>query len=202
MTAQQAFIEALVSRQRAPELADVDDLFGFLIGSWSLEAVIHGPNGETRSSRGEVHASWVLEGRAIQDLFIFPRREDRAAGLPSRGDRYATTLRTYDRTLDAWRVRFINPAAEETNAELVARRRGPGIEMEGELADGTPIRWRYVSVTPGSFHYTAEKLGSDGESWVLYLELLGTRQAERDHDDARRQAEKARGLRGRKRSAR
>lgn len=43
MTTQQAFVEALVSRQRAPELADVNDLFGFLVGNWSLEAVIHRP---------------------------------------------------------------------------------------------------------------------------------------------------------------
>jgi hypothetical protein len=116
----------------------------------------------------------VLEGRAIQDLFIFPRRADRSTGLPARGDRYATTVRTFDRTLGAWRVNFINPADNETSAQLVARRCGPDILMEGKLSDSTPIRWRYESITPTSFHYTAEKLHSDG-SWQLYLELFGNR---------------------------
>ena len=176
MTSPQPFLDALVSTQRAPELADVDDMFGFLIGSWDLEAVLHDPDGKTRKSSGELHVAWVLEGRAIQDLFIFPRRADRAAGVPAKGDRYATTIRTYDRTRDAWRVEFINPAADETSARLIARRNGQGITMEGELAGGTPIRWRYLSVTPTSFHYSAEKRTDDGQRWTLYLELFGTRQ--------------------------
>ncbi len=175
MTAPKSFLDALVSSQRAPELADADDIFGFLIGSWDIEAVLYDPNGRTQRSNGEIHASWVLEGRAIQDLFIFPRRADRASGVPAQGDRYATTIRTYDRTLQAWRVTFINPAADETSAQLIARRRGQGIEMEGQLSCGTRIRWRYESVTPTSFQYGAEKLGGDGKSWQLYLELFGKR---------------------------
>ncbi|HME30037.1 MAG TPA: hypothetical protein VKE53_09285 [Pseudolabrys sp.] len=175
MTTPQGFLDALVSSQRSPELAAVDDIFGFLIGSWDLTAVLYDAEGRTQRSRGEIHASWVLEGRAIQDLFIFPRRADRASAVPARGDRYATTIRTYDRMLNAWRVNFINPAADETSAQLIARRHGQGIEMEGKLSGGTPIRWRYASITPTSFHYSAEKHGSDGKSWQLYLELFGKR---------------------------
>ena len=102
-------------------------------------------------NKGEVHASWVLEGRAIQDLFIFPGRADRHTRLPAQGDRYATTIRTYDRGLKAWRVNIINPATYETSANLIARRQGDGIEMEGRLDDETPIRWRYEKITPTSF---------------------------------------------------
>jgi hypothetical protein len=107
MTTPQGFLDALVSSQCSPELADADDIFGFLIGSWELEAVLYDANGQTQRSRGELHVSWVLEGRAIQDLFIFPSRVDRASGVPAQGDRYATTIRTYDRTLKAWRVSSI-----------------------------------------------------------------------------------------------
>jgi len=116
-----------------------------------------------------------LEGRAIQDLFIFPRRSDRSSSPPIEGDRYSTTIRTYDRKLKAWRVVFINPAAEETSAQLIGRRKGDGIEMEGELSAGTPIRWRYMTVTPTSFHFTAEKVKPDGKTWQLYLELFGSK---------------------------
>jgi hypothetical protein len=85
MTISQGFLDALVSPRRSPELSDADDIFGFLIGSWDLEAVLYDPKGQTQRSRGELHASWMLEGRAIQDLFIFPRRADRAAsGVPAR----------------------------------------------------------------------------------------------------------------------
>jgi len=174
MTIQQAFVDALVSPGPAPELADAGGLFGFLIGSWDLDAVLYDSQGQTQRSKGEFHGSWVLEGRAMQDLFIFPRRADRKTGIATQGDRYGTTLRTYDRTLQAWRVIFINPAAPETSAQLIARRKGEGIEMEGKLSDGTPIRWRYATIQPTSFHYIAERQRPDG-NWQLYLELLGTK---------------------------
>ena len=174
MTTPRAFLDALPSSRPAPELADVDDVFGFLIGSWDVDAVLYDAEGRTRKVAGEVHASWVLEGRAIQDLFIFPRRADRASETRAAGDRYGTSIRTYDRTRKAWRVNFINPAAEETSAHLVARRNGEQIEMEGKLADGTPIRWRYVTFSPTSFHYTAEMRRGD-DAWQLYLELFGQR---------------------------
>ena len=156
------FVDALVSSQRSPDLADADDLFDFMIGHWDIDAVLYGPDGQTQRSTGEVIASWVLEGRAMQDLFIF-------------ASRYGTTIRTYDRALRAWRLRFINPMADETSAELIARREGQTIEMEGKLSDGTPIRWHIHSITPTSYHYSAEKLGSDGRTWQLYLELFGKR---------------------------
>lgn len=159
-----SFTDALVSPERAPELAGADDIFGFLIGNWDVDVVLYGPDGGTQRSRGQVLSSWVLQGRAIQDLFIYPTR-------------YGTTIRTYDASLHAWRVVFINPAAPETNAELIARRHGQDIALEGKLSNGTPVRWRYVSITPTSFHYSAEKVGGDGRSWQRYLELFGKRRA-------------------------
>lgn len=169
------FVEALVASRRSPSIADADDLFGFLLGSWDLNAVLYDASGHATSSRGELHVAWVLEGRAIQDLFIFPRRADRVSGVPAHGDRYATTLRTLDREQQAWRVAFINPADPETSAQLLARRRGHDIVMEGQLANGTAIRWRYQAITSISFHYSAENL-SEG-AWHLYLELFGKRAA-------------------------
>ena len=175
MAIPQAFLDALPSADRAPEISEEDDIFGFLIGSWEIDAVLYAAGGGQQKSKGEVHATWVLEGRAIQDLFSFPRRVDRASGVPAHGDRYATTIRTFDRVLRAWRVDFINPADSETSAQLFARREGGDILMEGKLRNGMPIRWGYQRVTPTSFHYTAERLRSEGESWELYLELFGSR---------------------------
>jgi hypothetical protein len=175
MRSRNAFLDALASPRRSPELDEVDDVFGFLIGSWDIDAILHGPDGQARRTQGEIHATWVLEGRAIQDLFIFPRPADRTSGAPGPADRYATTIRTYDRRHGAWRIVFINPAAVETNAELLARRDGQCIAMEGKLADGTSIRWRYEDVTARSFHYSAHRLDGVGRTWTLYLEIFGRR---------------------------
>jgi len=41
MTFLTGFLEALPFSQKAPELADVDDIFGWLVGSWEMDAVLH-----------------------------------------------------------------------------------------------------------------------------------------------------------------
>jgi hypothetical protein len=95
MAIPQSFLDALPSSRRTPDIAEADDIFGFLIGSWEIDAVLYNADGQRQTSKGEVHATWVLEGRAIQDLFIFPRRADRSSGIPARGNRYATTIRNF-----------------------------------------------------------------------------------------------------------
>lgn len=176
MAAQSAFVNALIAAQAAPEWSGDENIFGFLIGSRKLDAILYDGRGGQRKTRGELHASWVLEGRAIQDLFIYSRRGERSGEKPAAGDRYATTIRTYDPARRAWRIDFINPADEQTSAQLLARKRGEVIVIEGKLSGGTPIRWGYDAITSNSFHYTAQKQDAKG-SWQLYLELFGRQAA-------------------------
>jgi hypothetical protein len=132
-----------------------------------------GGSGSRRACR------WESFQECLQDLFIFPRRADRNSGRPTECDRYGTTIKTYDSKLRTWCATFINPASPDTNAQLTARLVGNNIEMEGKLADGTPVRWRYQDINPTSFRYTAGRLQSDGKSWQLYLELFGKRSRSR-----------------------
>jgi hypothetical protein len=105
MSVPQEFLNALPSPGRAPELAEADDIFGWMIGSWEVDAILHDRNGQTHETKGEVHASWVLEGRAIQDLFIFPPRADRNSGRPAEGvDRGATFRVRSDRKLSLYQL--------------------------------------------------------------------------------------------------
>ena len=75
-----AFAEALVAADPAPEIPEADDLYGWLVGSWELAVDCYvAVNLTGHGLHGEVHFSWVLEGRAIQDTWIMPRRIDRTA---------------------------------------------------------------------------------------------------------------------------
>ena len=171
----EAFATALISATPSPELARETHLFDFLIGDWDLNARVHDDCGNVNSSQGELLSSWVLEGRAIQDLFIFPRRIDRQTRRPSPGDRYGTTVRVYDHSRQSWRVYWINPADEKTSGELRAHPDGSDVMLTGVLWDGTEVRWFYRDITATSFRYRAEKLAPD-RRWQLYLELDGQRQ--------------------------
>lgn len=47
-------------------------LYAWLIGRWTMDAVVHRDDGTEHKGPGEIHFRWVLEGRAIQDVWILP----------------------------------------------------------------------------------------------------------------------------------
>ena len=73
------------------------DLYGWLIGSWALDVTRFLPDGSTRKRPGEWHFGWVLEGRAIQDVWVVPPRgAQRSGDAAANINVYGTTLRVYD----------------------------------------------------------------------------------------------------------
>ena len=103
------FVEILAPTSRSPDINPEDDLYGFLIGSWELDLVAYPDDGNVTHSTGEAHFAWVLDGRAIQDVFINPQRSDRTPDSPKFGNWYGTTFRYFDPTIRAWRVFWFNP---------------------------------------------------------------------------------------------
>jgi hypothetical protein len=67
-----SFIDALRTDHPAQDRADKMSLYGWLIGDWAMQAVIYADDGTQHTGRGEIHFGWVLEGRAIQDVWILP----------------------------------------------------------------------------------------------------------------------------------
>jgi hypothetical protein len=167
------FLTTLLSMHRSPEIPPEDDLYGQLLGSWDLDVVSHDDDGKTRRSLGEVHVSRVLEGRAVQDVFINPRRSDRAPAMAAFANWFGTTLRIYDPVIRAWRVWWFNPY-DGVRAELVGRLEGNDIVQEGTFPDGTAIRWTFSEITPVSFLWRGERLEPD-KSWRLQVEMRGRR---------------------------
>jgi len=168
------FASALVATDRSPEIPQQADAYGWLIGSWDLDVFDYDANGNVQRSRGEVHFDWVLEGRAVQDVWIMPPRVERAAKLDRRHNRYGTTLRVWDSAMQAWRVTWINPVTG-CRDELIGRRSGQDIVQVGTHADGTPIRWIFTEITPDSFRWTGEALEPDGKTWRFEDEFRAKR---------------------------
>ena len=125
--------------------------------------------------KGEAHFAWVLEGRAVQDVWIMPRRSDRGGTYEHGVNSYGTTLRLWDAALQAWRVTWLNPA-QGARAELIGRRVGSDIVQIGHHADGTPIRWMFTDITKDSFRWTGEALDTDGKTWKLQGDFRARRQ--------------------------
>jgi hypothetical protein len=168
------FHAALAAPARSPEIPEADDLYGWLIGSWQLEVFDYPAPGNLRRGKGEVHFGWILEGRAVQDVWIIPPRSIRTPDLGKAGNRYGTTLRVWDPAIRAWRVTWINPVSGARN-ELIGRRSGKDIVQVGTDPDGIPIRWIFTDVTPDSFRWTGEALQPDGRTWKLEVEFHARR---------------------------
>ena len=168
------FPQALAAPGRSPEIPESADLYGWFVGSWELDVRVYWVDVSARHLKGEVHASRVLEGRAVQDVWIMPRRSERTSEIDKMCNMYGTTLRVWDPAIQAWRVTWVNPVTGRRN-ELIARWHGKDIVQIGTNIDGTPIRWIFSEITPDSFRWTGESLQADGTSWKLEGEFYGQR---------------------------
>jgi hypothetical protein len=127
--------------------------------------------GTLGTGNGEIHAGWVLEGRAVQDVWIFPR-----PGTPvTDGQEYGTTIRFFDRARGDWRSIWISPVNHVVR-EFRVHADGDEIFLEARTARGLPQRWIFSAVTPSSFHWRNIVSPDDGRSWRL-LEDVSARRA-------------------------
>jgi len=166
--------KVLIAEGRSPEIPEEMDAYGWLIGSWGLDVIGYDDESNVIRSTGEAHFAWVLEGRAVQDVFINPRRSDRGPGSPKFANWFGTTIRIYDPSIQAWRVSWFNPH-DGFRAELIGRRRGKEIVQEGQFPDGTPIRWTFSEITENSYYWRGERLEPGGKTWRLQVEFRGKR---------------------------
>ena len=108
--ANSGFMRALHSAAPAPDRAKQLELYGWLIGDWTMTTIKHLDDGTVQNGAGEIHFGWVLEGRAIQDVWIVPPRgELRHGDAAANFNSYGTTLRVYDPDIDAWRIQWTDP---------------------------------------------------------------------------------------------
>jgi hypothetical protein len=172
---QLGFHPVLSASGRAADIPDDADVYGFLVGSWALDVRRYAGVDVSRDGlRAEVHAAWVLDGRAIQDVWIMPERSARQPGLSPRQNMYGTTLRLWDSTLNAWRISWSNPAANHYQQQI-GRRVGADIVQLGTRPDGTATRWRFIEISADAFHWLGEALQPDGSTWALEGEFVARR---------------------------
>ena len=166
---------ALVAAGRSSEIPESEDVYGWLIGSWDLD-VLHYRGAATSdlNLKGEAHFGWVLEGRAIQDVWIMPGLSDRTADTDKSSNMYGTTLRVWDPQIKAWRITWINPVRGHYETQI-GRWSGTDIVQIGARPDGTPTRWMYREIARDSFHWTGESLMPDGKTWKLESEFRARR---------------------------
>ncbi|HWA10410.1 hypothetical protein [Fulvimonas soli] len=161
------FSDALLACGPSPELpASAAAVYGWLVGDWAVDVTDVRPDGSRHTSTGEWHFAWVLEGRAIQDVWIAPVRAQRRGSVPREHNRYGSSLRYYDDSIKAWRVVWINPVSHD-QTELVARKVGDSVVQQSSDPDGTFTRWTFTDIKPASFTWLSEYSSDGGRTWQL-----------------------------------
>jgi hypothetical protein len=160
--APKTLLDALHAEHSAHDRADQMKLYGWLIGNWTMDAIIHLDDGTEHRGNGQIHFGWVLEGRALQDVWILP------------GVFYGTTLRVYDPGLDAWHILWSDPL-RQYYARQIGRARGKDIVQEGSNNEGAAVRWSFTDITRDSFRWLGERSRDGGVTWQLQSEFLARR---------------------------
>jgi hypothetical protein len=174
-----SFADALVSPP--PPSGPAADLYIALIGSWSVDVTDYNDDGSVHRDTGEWHFSRILEGRAVQDVWISPPRAARGPShVPGAFDRFGTSIRTPLADGETWRVIWLNPV-RHVEVHLIGRRVGDHIIQEGDQPDGSRLRWTFDELDDHHFHWLGERSSDGGQTWRTIQEMVGRRMPAEGH---------------------
>jgi hypothetical protein len=142
--------------------------FDNFVGSWQTRYSFIQADGSRLHSTGQLLVAWVLDGRALQDLWI---------GIPpGQSTRWiGTTLRFYDTARKTWRVTWISPFARAVTM-LEGGKEDQRIVLRGDSPQGK-LRWSFDDITADRFVWRGELSDDDGATWRLREEHTMLRKA-------------------------
>ena len=169
-----SLLETLHADGPAPDRASQMMLYGQFVGSWDGTLKYLDAEGICRETTAEVHFGWVLEGRAIQDVWIAPSRQGRKDG--ERLLMHGSTFRVYDPQNDLWHITWIDPV-KQANDRMTGRKIGDEIIQEYRTDEGKRCQWMFTEITLNSFHWINRESANDGASWNVRGEFFLKRSA-------------------------
>jgi hypothetical protein len=94
-----------------------------------------------------------IGGQGVQDVWIVPRRADRAA----RSDlyEYGTSLRFFDEKIGAWQSTWIGPMHGVVRT-FIARRIGDQVMLETSEGEAPRMRWSFSDIHTSTFSWRNE----------------------------------------------
>ena len=158
------FVRALMSAEKNNMIPEEDDWYAPLIGDWKFD--YHEPDG--RHLKGEWYFRRVLEGMAIEDIFICPSRDTKDTD-PQPDAEYGVAVRMYHPKEHCYDMTYIC-TKYTTRLEI---RKEQGKIVCTRLDDATN-KWVFSEITEMTFHWQNVTVLDRGE-WRTNCEVFAQR---------------------------
>jgi hypothetical protein len=156
----QAMVKGLGASGPHSSLGDEAQVWDRFIGTWDCEYTFFLDDGSRRQSRGEIEFGWILDGRAVQDIWItYPNEAGKERGI-------GTTVRFFDSKSKTWRIVFVGPRYNAL-VTLQGSAEGDRIVLRGVDDKGAMLRWSFNDLKGDSFIWRGEKSRDGGKTWKL-----------------------------------
>ncbi len=147
-----------------PSLGDQAEVVGRLVGTWDVEYNTFAKDGKVTRRTGEFIVGWVMDGRALQILWIVNpsgTRKDREV---------YTNVHWLDPKSKAWRSAFVDPEHGS-----VARFTGGPVGQDRFVLEtqdfGSELsRWSANDIRPDSLVWRDDASSDGGKTWRLQAE--------------------------------
>jgi hypothetical protein len=156
----QEMVSVLAAARPHPSLGDQAWVWDRFVGTWDCDFGFHLDDGSVRRAAGELTFGWVMDGRAIQDIWIsYPKDGSKERNI-------GTSIRFFDDNSKTWRVVFVSPAY---GALLTVQGgvEGNRIVLRGTDDEGAALRWSFNDIQADSFVWRGEKSRDRGKTWRL-----------------------------------
>jgi hypothetical protein len=141
-------------------LGEEAKVFDRFVGTWDADYSFRPGDGSVKHAAGEVIFGWILDGHALQDIFLsYPK----GAGEERK---MITGIRFFDTKSRKWRVTVFAPTFNAI-INVEGGKEGDRIILRGRDVDGSPIRWSFNDITDDSFTWRGEKSRDGGKTWRL-----------------------------------
>jgi hypothetical protein len=149
-------------------LGDKLRLFGQFVDDWECEEwAVNADGSKQIPNQCEWHWSWILDGRAVQDVWIVHPNGGKPDAPPVE---HGTTIRVYDPKIDAWHCFWIGPVKNNFVA-LTAKQIGKEIVLETGNDQGRVGQWIFSDITRDAFHWRGQGSSDGGKTWHVLQEM-------------------------------
>lgn len=154
-------ITALRATGPHPSLGDQAQVFGRLVGAWDVDYADISKDGAVTRHKGKLIVGWVMDGRAIQDLWIVD-----PSGSRQEREVY-TDLRYFDAKTKTWSSTFIDPEHASVTRFTAGAADGDRIVLNTTDIGGADTRWSFSDIGPNAFVFRDEVSLDGGRTWRL-----------------------------------